>query len=192
MLIIGDVHGNINEYYRLIQKLKGKTSSICVGDFGFKKEHDWFLKNIDYTQHLINFGNHDYLPYIDHPHSCGRYSMYKEIMTISGAESIDKELRVEGKSWWADEEMNYDQWKQCIEHYEFNKPKIVISHECPQSIRHTLFGFHQKSITTNGLQQCFEIHQPELWIFGHYHESKNVVINGTRFICLGELETFEI
>lgn len=35
LLIIGDVHGKINQYWKLIQKHNGR--SIQVGDFGFKK-----------------------------------------------------------------------------------------------------------------------------------------------------------
>lgn len=49
-----------------------------------------------------------------------------------------------------------------------------------------------KSQTRTMLQKMFEEHKPELWIFGHHHKSKDEVINGTRFICLDELETFEI
>ena len=44
LLIIGDVHGKVNEYYKLLQKHKGV--SIQVGDFGFKKEHKWHLNLI--------------------------------------------------------------------------------------------------------------------------------------------------
>lgn len=33
----------------------------------------------------------------------------------------------------------------------------------------------------------FEMHQPRIWLFGHWHFDFDGVIDGTRFICLGEL-----
>ena len=68
----------------------------------------------------------------------------------------------------------------------------MITHDCPHEARKQLFGIDEKSITTNGLQAMFESHQPDLWVFGHHHKSKNELINGTRFICLTELETMVI
>lgn len=190
MLIIGDVHGKINDYWKILQKHKN-INSIQVGDFGFKKQHEWVLTNIDYTQHQINFGNHDDYTYLDKPHSMGNFSFAYQsgIMTIRGAYSIDKAYRRENIDWWANEELNYEEMQIAIDHYEYNKPKIIISHDCPFEVCQNLFGINEKSMTTQGLQAMFEIHQPELWIFGHHHKSKNEVINKTRFICLAELET---
>lgn len=189
LLIIGDVHGKINEYYKLIQRHKGL--SIQVGDFGFKKEHDWHLKNIDYTQHKICFGNHDDYSFFREPHSLNNFSIWSQsqLMTIRGAYSIDKHLRTENISWWANEEMNMDEMQQAVDHYIFNKPKIVISHDCPNIVRKQLFGINEKSITTNGMQVMFDTHKPDLWIFGHHHKNINEVIEGTRFVCLAELST---
>lgn len=73
------------------------------------------------------------------------------------------------------------------------RPKIVVSHDCPQSVMMQLFRYPEKSQTRTMLEMMFQEHQPELWIFGHHHKSKDEIINGgTRFICLSELETFEI
>lgn len=189
LLVIGDVHGKINDYWNLVNSRKG--CSIQVGDFGFKKQHDWFLSNIDYTQNQINFGNHDDYSYLYEPHSLSNwsYSYESKVMTVRGAYSIDKAYRTENLDWWANEELNYEEMQQAIDFYNFNKPKIMITHDCPDYARRYLFGIRDKSITSNGLQVMFEIHQPDIWIFGHHHKSKNKVINGTRFICLAELET---
>lgn len=199
MLIIGDVHGKVDAYKKIVESYPGGT--IQVGDFGFKEKHDWHMNNIDPEKHKINFGNHDYYPYLWKPHSTGNFTYRaanyinlpnKSLMTIRGADSIDQMFRTDGVDWFKEEEMNYKEWNGCFELYTQRKPQIIISHECPKAVRDHLFGIWENSGTSKALQQCFEIHQLELWIFGHHHESKDEVINGTRFICLAELETFEI
>jgi Icc-related predicted phosphoesterase len=150
----------------------------------------WHIDNIDCTKHRINFGNHDDYTYLNAAHSLGDWSVSKNgIMTVRGADSIDKYRRIEGLDWWPNEELNYDQMKHAIDTYILTKPKIMITHNCPREVSNDLFGIMEKSITTNGLQAMLEYHQPDLWVFGHHHKSKNEVINGTRFICLAELET---
>lgn len=192
IIVIGDVHGKLNQYLEILQKYPNH-SSIQVGDFGFQKEHDWHLKNINSDNHKINFGNHDYYPYLFEKHSLENFSLINnEIITIRGAWSIDRANRIEGIDWFATEEMNYADMNAALDFYEANKPRIVISHDCPHDIRKLLFGIEEKSITTNGLQAMLEIHKPELWVFGHHHVSVNETIDGTRFRCLAELETMEL
>lgn len=188
LLVVGDVHGKVNEYEKI---LKGhKSSSVQVGDFGFKTHHEWHLKNVDCSQHRINFGNHDDYTYLNKPHSLSDWSFGYEsnLMTVRGAYSIDKAYRTENIDWWANEELSYQNMIHVIDCFKFHKPKIMITHDCPDYVRRYMFGIRDKSLTTNGLQDMFEFHQPDLWIFGHHHRSKNEVINGTRFICLSELE----
>ena len=38
----------------------------------------------------------------------------------------------------------------------------------------------------------FEKHQPKLWFFGHHHKSWTMMIDGTQFRCLNELEVYDI
>jgi len=187
--IIGDVHGKIYEYKKIINNSK---FTIQVGDFGFKEEHQWHLMNVDSSKHKINFGNHDDYSFLHEKHSLSNYSIDKNnnLMTIRGAFSIDRRYRIEGRDWWANEELNYNEMLEVVDIYAKEKPKIVVSHDCPQIIRQHLFGVTEKSITSNGLQTMFETHQPDIWLFGHHHRSKNVNINGTQFICLNELETY--
>lgn len=192
ILLIGDVHGKVDQYKKIINYHKGR--SIQIGDFGFKVEHDWHLNNVDSFQHHILFGNHDYYPYLKRNHSLRNFSFinFGQIMTLRGAFSIDKMCRKEGRDWFNNEELTYNEMQYAISHYLRNKPRIVISHDCPHEVRQYLFNIHDKSITSNGLQIMFEDHQPDIWIFGHHHMSKSETINGTRFICLAELETFII
>lgn len=192
MLIIGDVHGQVDRYWKILQKHKGK--SIQVGDFGFRKQHQWHLKNIDSSLHKINFGNHDDYTFLEEAHSCKNFSFYNEhnLMTVRGAMSSDRASRIEGKEWWSNEELSYSEMQSAIELFTIQKPEIMITHDCPQSIRKSVFSIADKSLTSNGLQMMFELHQPLVWIFGHHHKSIDEIINKTTFICLPELETLSI
>lgn len=196
MLIIGDVHGKIDSYYKLLHKYKGK--SIQAGDFGFKKQHDWHLKYMDSNSHFICFGNHDDTAYLHHPHSLKNFSIIHygndNIFTVRGAKSIDRNLRVEGIDWWRNEELSYIEMQEAIDAYLKCKPEIVISHDCPHMVREILFNVSDKdkSSTSNGLQAMLELHQPKLWIFAHWHRSVKINIDKTEFVCLNELETIEI
>jgi len=161
------------------------------GDFGFKREWDWLTKNVS-ANHLTNPGNHDYGPYVNsHAHSTGNYKFFPEynLFTVRGADSIDRIYRVEGRDWWSNEELNYQEQIDAYDNYILNKPRIVISHDCPQCIMEHLFPYTDKSQTRVMLQHMFEEHKPELWIFGHHHSHRDVNILGTRFICLEELQT---
>ncbi len=189
MLLIGDPHGKLKELKAITSQHKG--DKIQLGDLGFKKEHEYFLKDgFDRCESL--FGNHDYYPLLHAPHSLGDYGFTYGIFHVRGAYSIDRHWRTEGVDWFNNEELSYPQFNKVLEYYEEIKPSIVISHDCPQSIRESWFGIEEKSTTSNGLQAMFEIHQPDLWVFGHHHTSKKEIVNGTRFVCLDELEGFLI
>lgn len=191
LTIIGDVHGKVHEYKKITDKCK---VSICVGDFGVESEWRWHSKSIE-GYHFINPGNHDYAPDFDrYMRSLQNWTYFDEysIFTVRGAKSIDKHLRIEGLDWFPNEELSYQEGLEVFDEYVRVKPKVVISHDCPQSVMEQLFGYPEKSSTRQLLEAMFQEHQPELWVFGHHHKSKVEMINRTRFVCLDELETFEI
>lgn len=193
MILIGDVHGKVDSYLQIIQNPRWKVQkSIQLGDFGFHNEHEWHLQNIDSAQHKILFGNHDAVFFRYAKHSLGDFGMYEGIFYIRGAYSIDQWHRKQGRDWWPEEEMGWKEWSDCIEAYEKAKPEIVISHDCPAIVRKKMWGITNKTVTSEGLQHCFEIHQPNRWFFGHHHESKIDIIENTHFQCLAELEVYEI
>lgn len=192
LTIIGDVHGKLSQYKSIIDNC---DFSICVGDFGFKKEWDWYLEKVVPNSsgfHYINPGNHDYGPYMnDESISLGNFSEFCKfgIFTIRGAKSIDKYLREEGTDWFPNEELTYQESLEAFDRYAEMRPKIVISHDCPQFLRNRWFGITDKSITSSLLNAMWEEHQPEMWIFGHHHKSQSEVCGDTIFTCLAELET---
>jgi len=187
MIFIGDVHGKVSRYKSIVDRY---DASIQVGDFGFKKEHDWYKKHIS-PEHKINFGNHDYYPYLNENYSCGNHSYDNGIFTIRGADSIDRKFRIDGVDWFRDEELSYLESLEVIDAYRLAKPEIVCSHDCPQSVCEELFG-HPPSFTRKLLDYLLSIHQPLIWVFGHHHQSIDTTIGSTRFKCLAALETFEL
>ena len=112
-----------------------------------------------------------------------------------GAESIDRNLRIIGESWWLEEEIPYPEGPYALNLYCETKPQIVLTHDCPTSILpHVLRGPYKgrNSRTNELLQQMFDMHQPALWFFGHHHRSVTTSVHGTTFRCLDELETYDL
>lgn len=196
ILLIGDVHGKVKRYQSILRESEYDLS-IQLGDFGFQKEHDWHLSNVDSDTNRILFGNHDYLPYVDMGHSVGDVAIIEDsIFLVRGADSIDKNWRRQGIDWWPEEELAPWNWEVIAEKYETTKPRIVLSHDCPQSfypeVCMPIPGLPYGSRTSQGLQSLLDLHRPELWVFGHHHKSITKAIDGTTFRCLAELETMEI
>ena len=189
--LIGDVHGKVHQYSQIIAEC---PESICVGDFGFKREWDWITDNMPYQPHYIVMCNHDYHPYRNtHYNSLGIWQYTDQgIFTVAGANSVDKHLRTEGLDWFRDEELNVTEQLEAFDAYVRIKPEIVISHDCPQMVMEKFFGYTDKTSTRGMLQHMLDVHKPRLWVFGHHHKHRNELIGSTRFICLEELQWIDI
>ena len=214
--IVGDIHGKFTDYevFSLnLSKMRHRGDiappdrSVQVGDFGigFYKEHwhnmvnDWMKKN---PGHRFIRGNHD------NPAKCKEMTGYipdgtieGDVMYIGGAWSIDHDMRIEGKSWWRDEELSIEELNQLYDVYVDKKPRVMITHDCPTSVAWEmflskglgLFGEGQiKTRTGEALQAMFEAHKPEEWYFGHWHHTRKDEILGTKFHCLGELDYVDV
>jgi Icc-related predicted phosphoesterase len=131
---------------------------------------------------------------VNSPHSMGHFQFIPELrmMTIRGARSIDQSQRTEGVDWFRDEELSMQQCEAVLTMVDEYKPKIILSHDCPTEIGVLITGENKKSRTDQMLQACFDRHQPELWIHGHFHVHHEAQMKGTKFLGLGELEIVEI
>lgn len=205
-VFIGDVHGKYGPYKRII---KNCSNSIQVGDMGVG-----FLRKTGYMAgesfenpphyrmqpggHRFIRGNHD------NPSTCRRHSQWipdgtieGDVMFVGGAVSVDKAWRTEGYDWWADEELSTPELYAIVDKYIEARPRVMVTHDCPEDFATTMCAMsgRQKldfpSRSRQAFQSMWSAHSPELWIFGHWHFSFDQVANGTRFVCLAELEARE-
>jgi predicted phosphodiesterase len=204
--VISDVHGKKWDYCKIAKEV---DFTVQLGDLDFN--YDW-LYALDADNHKVIAGNHDNYAKMtpedekfmyQTPHFLGDFGTYTlggvEFFFVRGGRSIDEEYRTLGIDYWPEEQLNYHQSYLAIDKYRQIKPRIMITHECPTSIiDYVSKGTTWKgqpirpSHTANLLQTLFELHQPEIFIFGHHHRHFDMVINKTRFICLPELGYFDL
>lgn len=198
--IIGDIHGKYFDY-RMV--LRGCEKSVQIGDFGigFAKDHWHKMVNeameVEPTHRFIR-GNHD------DPAKCYEMRGFIDdgtfedgVFYVGGAWSIDQAYRTEGVSWWPEEELSYEELQEVIDTYRTIKPRVMITHDCPTTIAWEMFisRWNSKQIktrTAEAFQQMFEYHQPDFHFFGHWHETRQLTLFGTRFVCLGELNYIDV
>lgn len=211
--IIGDVHGKYEAYHQIIRDCE---YSVQLGDMGFS--YDYLNYKIDSEKHKFFGGNHDnYDQYPIIKHSLGDFGGRThndlDFYFVRGAYSIDIMYRLNDhmnsranfgsmKAWWHQEELTYQKMKECEADYLEVMPKIMITHTAPtKAVRDNFtndllirLGFDPDftSKTADFLQTLFEQHQPDLWIFGHFHKDVRDTINGTEFVCLPELGFIDV
>jgi Icc-related predicted phosphoesterase len=206
-LFVGDVHGLFTQYKRIIKEHK---NTIQVGDLrvGYRS-----LLDSNYGQvtgnppHKLMADNNArwYRGNHDNPHYAKGHSQWikdgyieGDMMFVGGAQSIDAHLRQEGFNWWREEELSTPELYDVLDKYVAAKPKIMCTHDCPEEVLTELapvFGkkkLETHSRTRQALQAMWEAHQPDVWVFGHHHRSFDGKLNGTRFVCLDELEVKDI
>jgi hypothetical protein len=187
MLLVGDIHGNF-EYIQSLCKLTRQEPIIQLGDmglgFGSSEQPDIFPDNFYFIR-----GNHD------NPMSAKAYSNYLgdfgyneklKLFFISGADSTDKAYRKENVSWWRNEQLSDNQLFEAFKLYTQVRPEIVISHTCPAFVTKLMIQSKDAHRTEKMLEKMWNLHQPKLWLFGHFHPESlwDFPIKNTRFICV--------
>lgn len=192
---IGDVHG---KYHLYLEIARTKKNTVQIGDLGFRYS---CLQDVDPASHKIVGGNHenyDTLP--DQPHYLGDWGFTSmggtEFFFLRGAYSIDRDSRTIGIDWWSQEEIAIESFMEARKTYGEVRPRVVLSHTCPETISPAFLDgpYSRVHHTKTGwmLDELLQIHKPELWVFGHYHVSRTLEENGTKFVCLDELETMDV
>jgi predicted phosphodiesterase len=194
LTFIGDAHGQYDRYVKMARK---RDFTVQIGDLGFKYG---CLENLDPASHKVVAGNHDNYSIIgEWPHYLGDYGNCSlggvDFFFYRGAYSIDRQYRTIGIDWWAEEQLGIESFMKAREVYRETRPKVVVTHDCPESVSPELLppgAIVYQNMTGWALQELFNIHEPDLWIFGHYHVSKKIKRGRTNFVCIGELETLDI
>lgn len=210
MKIIGDIHGDVKYYDKMIKS--GPT--VQVGDFGFANAWNYLHYEVDPTKHQVLGGNHDdysLAPQCKHYLGDFGYCTRNEIpfYYVRGGFSIDRldrqveqKYRYGVKTYWAEEELNFAQMLRCKDDYTQYSPDLIITHECPSFIVDLIhkdgsilaeYGHspHFKSNTALLLEELYHVHRPKVWVFGHHHKSFRYAVGNTRFIGLAIGETYE-
>lgn len=204
---VGDVHGLKNDLSILLSDIpEDVTSVVQVGDMGVGfGQSDYWHESLDEMMTKVNArfirGNHD------NPSVCPEMKTWipdglveNDVMYVGGAWSIDYQWRTMGIDMWEDEELSHEELDRILSIYDLVRPKVMVTHDCPLSVSKQLFIDNGKSFSKQqyktrtglALEKMFELHQPELWLMGHWHLDADQVINGTRFICLNELSYIDV
>ena len=198
---------NINNWADQFNLTKDDYLIIC-GDFGyvwdnsdFEMELRQWLNKKKFTTLFID-GNHENFSLLDffpteHKFGMGKVGVISDsifhlkrgeiytidgvrIFTMGGADSIDKNSRIPGLSWWVDEIPN----KKELQHGLHNLQKVdfdvdvILSHTCPKSIFPSVIEYRIKE--TGILEDYLEEIKQEMEVrkrkykhfFGHYHTDK--------------------
>lgn len=207
MIVIGDVHGKTKEYFKIADKYE---YTVQVGDFGFSPAwHNLEYSGLDYTRHKVIPGNHDdYDVCMQSKYCLGDYGVAeveKRFFFVRGGISIDdlyrraEHVNTGKKTWWIQEQLNYQQMVECEAEYEESDTDILITHCPPMRIIPALhksntmlekFGFPANFVENTAIliDRLVYIRPPKVCVFGHHHKSLDKIIGGTRYIGLNELE----
>lgn len=196
MIVIGDIHGKVDRYLKLLARHPGEPS-VQLGDFGIGFPGDDPLPPLPSNAWFLR-GNHDNPEAArSHANYLGDYGSRTidgiRIFFLSGAWSCDQWHRTEGINWWRDEELRVAELRAAFDLYEKLKPEIVLTHDGPdEAVRSLLDGqaAHKeltRTSTGNALNAMLDVHRPAKWIFGHWHKRFRRRIGGTEFRCLPEL-----
>jgi predicted phosphodiesterase len=184
---------------------------IILGDtaiiwYGNKKDNyliNWFNKkpwttlfidgNHENFEALYKYPKVEFLGAKCHKISDSIYHINRgEILTINdktffcfgGTISIDKHSRIQGLSWWTEEEPTYKEMLYGLDNLEKynNEVDYILTHDCPESIKQVIYPYSQLTFSINNyFENIKELTNFDNWFFGHYHLDKTVLDKYTCF-----------
>lgn len=204
---VGDIHADWKRLDEIFQEdTEPDMPIVQVGDLGlgfppminvatglpFPPEPKEFPERFRFIR-----GNHD------NPETCRTFPNYLgdsgyndtlDLFFISGARSHDIDLRTPGLDWWRDEELSILALDALVADYVHALPSVVVSHTCPLLLARLLVDSEPDGRTERVMDILFKIHQPDLWIFGHWHRDMKTKVGKTHFVCLapGVVDEFEV
>lgn len=191
--ICGDWHGDPNFANGVLHALhaRGITEIIQCGDFGYGWDNQYVpsvsgvLKKFGQTLRWVP-GNHENYDMIDQLMQHDAQWLTDEIYVldrgerftigdtsfvgIGGAHSIDRDMRVQGVSWWPQETLTYRDVHRIIEAVE--PCDVVVAHDAPVTAELGGGFFKDDPISLSNrrlLQHAVDHLQPQFLFHGHYH-----------------------
>lgn len=104
----------------------------------------------------------------------------KTFFTMGGATSVDRNLRVEGKSWWREELPSGEEYFEADNNLALHKNRVdyIITHCCSARQYYRFAAVHfQEFVRDNLTDYLDEIEKRvefKLWWYGHHHQDINV------------------
>lgn len=98
----------------------------------------------------------------------------KLFFTMGGATSVDKFIRLEGKSWWKEELPSEAEYKEALINLILadNKVDYVITHCLPTSIQEKIPNLKERDHLTDFFEHICHILKFRKWFCGHYHRDQ--------------------
>jgi hypothetical protein len=182
IVLLGDVHGAWESAFALVAKAKGYTPGavpvIQVGDLNWRPDRP--PRPAPWPIHWVE-GNHDHLPSLlglEGPTEVAPNWIYcprgtvlelgrRRVAFFGGARSIDREVRVEGESWWPEEEPTWEE----AERFRGENVDLLVTHSPPASVVRAMGFEHDSAERASGIVEHLwgALGRPSV-VCGHMHQ----------------------
>lgn len=226
-VVAGDWHGSFKQAEKVIRHTHelGLDTIFHVGDFGiwnndkpFLNQMHFLLNQWEIEMYFID-GNHenfdmlyekkiledgtryvrDRITYIPRGYRWEWHGM--TFLGLGGAVSIDKDFRVEGRSWWAQEALTDE---DILTAQSGGPVDVMFTHDSPASAPNSItddwhgqmqamkyYGKENLAACTDHrkrLQEAADVNTPRLLFHGHYHRAMNgIYMHGDEKHTVGEV-----
>lgn len=218
--LLGDIHGNFRKLIHLIEKNElHHCTIICVGDVGFgypkfdTQLASWLDEKFQHRdlKFLAIRGNHDDPAYFDGKkvnlpffQLLPDYTRLKvngeNWLLVGGATSIDRSFNIQGISWWAGEEFNFQPDLIGDEPVDFlithTAPNWLGPNTCDGIVKVCVDREKQLGLDTlwdelkterAQLDKLVEITKPKRLYCGHFHRAQWGTFKGNGFETRGRI-----
>ena len=166
--------GTAGKYSRYMQWFSKQPYTVLFVD-GNHENHDWWSRQEVTEMYGGRVQVHPHAPNVVHLMRGEIYTIEgKKFFAFGGAYSIDKQWRIEGTSWWREEEASLDEIKNALDNLERegNRVDHILTHTMPMGL---IDGMVQNGMrafpcrTAEFLDTVLERVEYGSWYCGHFH-----------------------